>query len=70
MSEACIHKSILTIKLILRYLDFINVMTYDLHGDWDSVTGENAPLYPGDYDNEQYETTLNVVSKELLNKTV
>ena len=41
-------------------------MTYDLHGDWDSVTGENAPLYPGDYDNEQYETTLNVVSVDVL----
>ncbi|XP_046404203.1 chitinase-3-like protein 1 [Ischnura elegans] len=28
-----------------RYLDFINIMTYDLHGSWDPVTGHNAPLY-------------------------
>ncbi|KAB0800474.1 hypothetical protein PPYR_06214 [Photinus pyralis] len=27
-----------------KYLDFINVMTYDLHGSWDQVTGANAPL--------------------------
>ncbi|KAK9709298.1 Glycosyl hydrolases family 18 [Popillia japonica] len=29
-----------------KYLDFINVMTYDMHGAWDPVTGHNAPLYP------------------------
>ncbi|KAK5645959.1 hypothetical protein RI129_004423 [Pyrocoelia pectoralis] len=26
-------------------VDFINVMTYDLHGSWSGVTGANAPLY-------------------------
>ncbi|MCP4917153.1 MAG: glycoside hydrolase family 18 protein [Proteobacteria bacterium] len=29
-------------------LDWMNVMTYDLHGSWDSVTGHNAPLYADD----------------------
>ncbi|XP_063538166.1 acidic mammalian chitinase-like [Cydia strobilella] len=29
-----------------EYLDYINLMTYDLHGTWDTVTGANAPLYP------------------------
>lgn len=31
---------------ISRYLDFINLMTYDLHGAWEKFTGENAPLHP------------------------
>lgn len=32
---------------LIRYLDFINVMTYDFHGNWDGVTGHNSPLYKG-----------------------
>lgn len=31
-------------------LDFINLMTYDLHGAWDKVTGENSPLFPSSKD--------------------
>lgn len=38
------------ISLISRSLDFISVMTYDLHGSWDTVTGENSPLYKGSKD--------------------
>jgi GH18 family chitinase len=45
-----------------RYLDFINVMTYDLHGSWDGVTGENSPLYAGTADITYYQQELNVVS--------
>ncbi len=38
---------------IIQYLDWINLMTYDLHGTWDKITNFNAPLYqsaddPGD----------------------
>jgi GH18 family chitinase len=38
---------------IAQYLDWINLMTYDLHGTWDPNTNFNAPLYqemndPGD----------------------
>ncbi|XP_054464903.1 acidic mammalian chitinase-like [Anoplopoma fimbria] len=33
-----------------KYLDFINVMTYDFHGTWESVTGHNSPLYKGSQD--------------------
>ncbi|XP_051736245.1 acidic mammalian chitinase-like isoform X2 [Ctenopharyngodon idella] len=35
---------------IAKYLDFINVMTYDFHGSWDTVTGHNSPLYRGSGD--------------------
>jgi len=31
---------------ISKYLDFINVMTYDFHGQWETEVGHNSPLYP------------------------
>ncbi len=30
---------------ISPYLDFINIMTYDMHGAWESTTNAHAPLY-------------------------
>ena len=30
---------------IASYLDWINVMTYDYHGQWDKKTGHVAPHY-------------------------
>lgn len=33
------------IKKIMKYVDWINIMTYDYHGGWESVTNHNAPLY-------------------------
>ncbi|CAN9515998.1 unnamed protein product [Ophioblennius macclurei] len=35
---------------IVKYLDFINVMTYDFHGSWETVTGHHSPLYKGSQD--------------------
>jgi len=29
-----------------RYLDFVSVMTYDLHGEWDNEVGHSSALYP------------------------
>ncbi|CAD6241358.1 GSCOCG00002684001-RA-CDS [Cotesia congregata] len=31
---------------ISKYLDFINVMTYDFHGHWERQVGHNSPLHP------------------------
>jgi GH18 family chitinase len=35
----------LDIPGIAASVDWINVMTYDLHGAWDAITGHNAPLF-------------------------
>ncbi|XP_051967375.1 acidic mammalian chitinase-like [Xyrauchen texanus] len=35
---------------IAKYLDFINIMTYDFHGTWERFTGHNSPLYQGSKD--------------------
>lgn len=42
-------------------MDFINVMTYDLHGVWDKVTGQNAPLYAAPHETTPAQQELNVV---------
>ncbi|XP_025832277.1 probable chitinase 10 [Agrilus planipennis] len=31
---------------ISKYLDFVNVMTYDFHGQWERTVGHNSPLFP------------------------
>ncbi|XP_063590647.1 probable chitinase 10 isoform X1 [Penaeus indicus] len=31
---------------ISKYLDFINIMSYDFHGQWENQVGHNAPLLP------------------------
>jgi chitinase len=33
-----------------QYLDWINVMTYDMHGVWEKTTNLHAPLYPNPND--------------------
>lgn len=35
-------------------------MAYDLHGSWDGVTGQNAPLYASSIDISAQQKTLNV----------
>ena len=31
-----------------QYIDYINIMTYDMHGEWDTVTNHHAPIYAKD----------------------
>lgn len=45
---------------INSHLDFINVMTYDFHGDWEAVTGHNSPLYRSSVDSSAH-TYHNIV---------
>lgn len=33
-----------------QYLDFINIMTYDFHGEWEKQTGHHSNLMPSDFD--------------------
>lgn len=44
---------------ISTYLDWINMMAYDLHGAWEKFVGHNAPLYARK-DETGYQATLNV----------
>ncbi|XP_033987635.1 chitinase-3-like protein 1 [Trematomus bernacchii] len=47
------------IPQIAKHLDFINVLTFDFHGPWESVTGHHSPLYNGSQDtgNKTYSNT-------------
>jgi len=33
------------IPSLSRDLDYVSIMTYDYHGQWDKMTGHNAPMY-------------------------
>ena len=49
---------------IAKSLDFINVMTYDLHGSWDGFADHHSPLYRRAHDQSPFDT-LNSASKIL-----
>ncbi|XP_063537837.1 acidic mammalian chitinase-like [Cydia strobilella] len=42
-----------------KYLDFINLMTYDYHGTWEERTGVNAPLFPQETDDPNLNLNVN-----------
>ncbi|XP_033754673.1 uncharacterized protein LOC117337653 [Pecten maximus] len=41
------------VPAMAMYLDFISIMTYDLHGSWDDVTGHNSPLFSRNSETEE-----------------
>jgi chitinase len=51
-------------------LDFINVMTYDYHGDWENRLGHNAPLYktPDEHDELNVYYTVNYYIEKGMDK--
>ncbi|XP_033737784.1 uncharacterized protein LOC117325568 [Pecten maximus] len=59
------------IGLVSQYVDFINLMSYDFHGTWDSTAGHNSPLYnrTGESGNELYKNQNAGVEHWLSNGT-
>ncbi|KAK2106825.1 hypothetical protein P7K49_016339 [Saguinus oedipus] len=54
------------IPQLSQYLDYIHVMTYDLHGSWEGYTGENSPLYkyPTDTGSNAYLNVMQVLTRD------
>ena len=48
------------IPAIAAQVDFINMMTYDLHGPWDGMTGINGAMYAGSADHSVLQKQMNV----------
>ena len=46
------------VRTLGQYLDFINVMSYDLHGHWDKKTGHHSALYQHSQDSSNYLNTV------------
>ncbi|WP_059350193.1 glycosyl hydrolase family 18 protein [Bacillus coahuilensis] len=44
--------------LIQDYVDYIEIMAYDFHGEWDSYTGLNAPLFQNAFSRNYFEWSI------------
>ncbi|XP_062559639.1 acidic mammalian chitinase-like isoform X1 [Armigeres subalbatus] len=54
------HRSAYDVVQINKYVDFVNVMTYDLHAYWDAQTGHNSPLYAATWETGSTTSMLNL----------
>ncbi|HKM34471.1 MAG TPA: glycosyl hydrolase family 18 protein [Lachnospiraceae bacterium] len=52
---------------VSQYLDYATIMTYDLHGMWDSYTDLHAPLYMNDDTSPQYKASVDSAVNAWLN---
>jgi len=60
INNVCVGYDVATLS---ENLDWIAVMTYDYHGQWDKITGHVAPMYPHPDD---VDVTFNAVSYRVL----
>ncbi|NWQ43403.1 fibronectin type III domain-containing protein [Bacillus sp. EB106-08-02-XG196] len=58
------------LNLIHQYVDYIQLMTYDIHGSWDGITGMNAPLYRDPESGFSWEWSVQDTSRLFLNQGV
>ncbi|XP_029732138.2 chitinase-3-like protein 1 isoform X1 [Aedes albopictus] len=54
------HRSAYDVPEINQYVDFVNLMTYDLHAYWDAQTGHNSPLYAATWETDSFTSMLNL----------
>lgn len=50
-----------------KYVDFVNLMTYDIHGPWDTYSDFNSPLYDNYNESYQYKVSIDSSVKMWLN---
>lgn len=53
---------------IHKYIDFVNIMTYDIHGSWDKYTDFNAPLYTNNDSLNQVKFSVNEGIRTWINR--
>ena len=50
-----------------NYLDYVNLMTYDIHGPWDTYSDFNSPLYNNGDESHQYKISIDSSTKAWIN---
>ncbi|KAF2895979.1 hypothetical protein ILUMI_10196 [Ignelater luminosus] len=59
-ATASLIRSSYEVPILSANLDFINVMTYDLHGEWEKVTGHHSPLHAAPHETTPSQLELNI----------
>lgn len=57
------------IEKLPQYLDYVTLMSYDLHGTWDNYTDLHAPLYCNEDPSPQYKLSVNSAVNAWLNRS-